>query len=91
MQAAELRDIRTVRNRRFFHMLAASWSCPAYPDRGSGCWMLTGVKCQGGEKEFSSLDEQIACCGRCDFYAHASARERLKPGGKNADQEAAGI
>ena len=48
-------------------------TCPAYPDSGSGCWMLAGVKCQGREKEFSSLDEQIAYCGRCDFYAQ---RER---------------
>lgn len=54
-------------------------TCPAYPDSGSGCWMLAGVKCQGGEKEFSSLDEQIAFCGRCDFYAQGSARARLKP------------
>jgi hypothetical protein len=44
-------------------------TCPAYPGNGSGCWMLSGVKCQG-RKEFSSLDEQIAFCGRCDFYAH---------------------
>jgi len=66
-------------------------TCPAYPDSGSGCWMLEGVKCQSGEKEFSSLDEQIACCGRCDFYTHANARDRLKPAGNSADQEAAGI
>jgi hypothetical protein len=66
-------------------------TCPAYPDSGSGCWMLAGVKCQSGEKEFSSLDEQIACCGRCDFYTHANARDRLKPAGNSADQEAAGI
>ncbi len=57
-------------------------TCPAYPDSGSGCWTLAGVKCQGGEKEFSSLDEQIACCSRCDFYAHGSAPDRLKPAGK---------
>jgi hypothetical protein len=42
-------------------------TCPAYPDSGSSCWMLAEVKCQGA-KEFSSLDEQIACCGKCDFY-----------------------
>jgi len=54
-------------------------TCPAYPDSGSGCWMLAGVKCQGGEKGFSSLDEQINYCGRCDFYAQGSARDHLKP------------
>lgn len=54
-------------------------TCPAYPDSGSRCWMLAGVKCQDGEKEFSSLDEQIACCSKCDFYNHESARDRLKP------------
>ena len=59
-------------------------TCPAYPDSGSGCWMLAGVKCKGGEKEFSSLDEQIAYCGRCDFYAQGSARDQLKPAGNSA-------
>ena len=48
-------------------------TCPAYPDSGARCWVLAGVKCQGGEKEFSSLDEQIACCGKCDFYSRGSA------------------
>ena len=59
-------------------------TCPAYPNSGSGCWMLAGVKCQCGEKGFSSLDEQIACCGRCDFYAQGSARDHLKPAGNSA-------
>ena len=60
-------------------------TCPAYPDSGSGCWMLADVKCQrGGEIRFSSLDEQIAYCGRCDFYAQGSARDQLKPAGNSA-------
>jgi hypothetical protein len=59
-------------------------TCPAYPDRGSGCWMLAGVKCQGGEIGFSSLDEQIAYCGRCDFYAQGSAQDRERPAGNCA-------
>ena len=62
-------------------------TCPAYPDSGSGCWMLTGVKCQDGEKEFSSLDEQVAFCGRCDFYAHRNTPDRLKPAGKRTAGE----
>jgi hypothetical protein len=60
-------------------------TCPAYPDSGSNCWTLASVKCQDGEKEFSSLDEQIACCSRCDFYAQGSARDRLKPAGNSAE------
>ncbi|MGC1455302.1 MAG: hypothetical protein WA946_08980 [Nitrospirota bacterium] len=68
-------------------------TCPAYPDSGERCWVIAGVKCQGvGETEFSSLDEQIACCGKCDFYGHGSARDRLKPADNSEyDQEAAGI
>lgn len=54
-------------------------TCAAYPDSGSGCWMLAGVECKCGEKGFSSLDEQIAYCGRCAFYAHARALNNLKP------------
>ena len=59
-------------------------TCPAYPDSGSRCWMLAGVKLQCGEKGFSSLDEQIAYCGKCDFYTLGSARDQLKPAGKSA-------
>ena len=59
-------------------------TCPAYPESGSGCWTLAGVKCQGRERGFSSLDEQIAHCGKCDFYAHGSARDQLKPAGNGA-------
>jgi hypothetical protein len=61
--------------------------CPAYPESGSGCWMLAGIKCQGREKGFSSLDEQIAYCARCDFYAHGSARDHLKPAGNGAESK----
>jgi hypothetical protein len=59
-------------------------ACPAYPDSGSGCWMIARVKCQCGEKGFSSLDEQIAYCGRCGFYAQESARDHLKQAGNCA-------
>jgi hypothetical protein len=44
--------------------------CPAYPESGSTCYTVTGVKCGEGEIEFASLDEQVAYCGKCDFYAH---------------------
>lgn len=59
-------------------------TCPAYPDSGSRCWMLAGVKLQCGEKGFSSLDEQIAHCGKCDFYAQGSTRDHQKPAGNSA-------
>jgi hypothetical protein len=52
--------------------------CPAYPDSGSGCWTVTGVKCGDGMREFASLDEQIAHCGRCDFYARERIRGRVR-------------
>ncbi len=44
--------------------------CPAYPESGSACYLVTGVKCDDGKIEFASLDEQIAHCDRCDFFAH---------------------
>ncbi len=44
--------------------------CPAYPESGSACYTVTGVKCGEGKVEFASLDEQVAHCGRCEFYAH---------------------
>ncbi len=43
--------------------------CPAYPDSGSACYMVTGVKCGEGTIEFVSLDEQVGYCDKCDFYA----------------------
>ncbi len=58
-------------------------TCPAYPDSGSGCWMLAGVKCQGKENECSSLDEQIACCSKCDFYAQGRAQGKGRARGKH--------
>jgi len=66
-------------------------TCPAYPDSGSGCWMLEGVKCQGGKNEFSSLDEQVGCCSRCDFYAHENGIACSAWASAGQDQEAAGL
>jgi hypothetical protein len=42
--------------------------CPAYPENGSTCYTVADVKCGEGMKEFASLDEQVAYCGKCDFY-----------------------
>ncbi len=45
-------------------------TCPAYPESGFDCYLVTGVKCCEGKIEFASLDEQIAHCSMCDFYSH---------------------
>lgn len=45
-------------------------TCPAYPESGSACYMITGVKCDDGKIEFASVDEQVAYCSNCGFYAH---------------------
>ncbi len=44
--------------------------CPAYPDSGSACYMVMGVKCGENNMEFASLDAQVDHCEKCDFYAH---------------------
>jgi hypothetical protein len=44
--------------------------CPAYPENGSTCYTITGVKCVEGKTGFSCVEEQVGHCGRCDFYAH---------------------
>jgi len=45
-------------------------TCPAFPENGSACYTITGVKCVEGKIESASLDEQVAHCGKCDFYEH---------------------
>ncbi|HUI46271.1 MAG TPA: hypothetical protein VL122_09865 [Nitrospirota bacterium] len=57
--------------------------CPAYPEIGSACYMVTGVKCGEGKMEFASLDEQVAHCGKCDFYAHQRSRIKHSIGSMN--------
>lgn len=44
-------------------------NCPAYPENGSDCWLVTGVQCDDGKIEFASLEEQIVYCGKCGFHA----------------------
>jgi len=48
--------------------------CPAYPNSGSVCYRITGVKCLEGNAECASVDEQVAYCGRCNFYAQIARR-----------------
>jgi len=49
-------------------------SCPAYPDSGSVCYTIIGIKCSDSRTECSSLDEQIAHCSKCGFYSQIRAR-----------------
>lgn len=42
-------------------------NCPAYPDYGSKCWMVTGTNC-GGTKQ-GSYHKKIANCKKCEVYA----------------------
>jgi hypothetical protein len=44
--------------------------CPAYPEDGSACYTLSGVKCGESMQEFASLDEQVGYCSKCSFYAY---------------------
>ncbi len=46
-------------------------SCPAYPNDGSSCWMVTGTLCGG--KEQGSYREKMANCRKCDVYKAAHA------------------
>jgi trans-2-enoyl-CoA reductase len=40
--------------------------CPAYPNRGDKCWMVTGTLC-GGEEQ-GSYHDKIIKCKSCDVY-----------------------
>ena len=53
-------------------------SCPAYPESGSECWMVTGTQCGG--KEQGTYQEKMANCRKCDVYKAAhnnSSQARL--------------
>ena len=41
-------------------------NCPAYPDAGAECWMVTGTLC-GGEEQ-GSFHEKLANCKQCEVY-----------------------
>ncbi len=44
-------------------------SCPAYPDQGNQCWVVTGTLCGGQEQ--GSYREKMANCRKCDVYKAA--------------------
>ncbi len=49
--------------------------CPAYPDHGSSCWMVTATLC-GGEEQ-GSFREKMANCRKCDLYLLANASTQM--------------
>jgi hypothetical protein len=52
-------------------------SCPAYPNHGGQCWMVTATLCGG--KEQGSYHEKMANCRKCDVHliAHGKATQPL--------------
>ncbi len=67
-------------------------SCPAYPDHGHECWIVTDTKCAQGRIVKPTLQEKLAYCWTCKYYINyarrseeagplAMQREQAKPGG----------
>ena len=40
--------------------------CPAYPNRGTECWKVTGTMCGGVEQ--GDMGSKIAKCRECNYY-----------------------
>ncbi len=58
-------------------------SCPAYPEHGGQCWMVTATLCGG--KEQGSYHDKMANCKKCNVYLDAhgrSSQEQLPAPGK---------
>ena len=51
-------------------------SCPAYPNTGNKCWMVTGTMCGGNEQ--GSYHEKISKCKACDVYVLNTGHKSLK-------------
>jgi len=49
-------------------------SCPAYPDRGSDCWKITGCMCKGGTMQMTTLTDKLKFCKECVFYKEYSVK-----------------
>ncbi len=41
-------------------------SCPAYPEHGGDCWMVTGTQCGGTEQ--GTYRDKMANCRKCETY-----------------------
>lgn len=51
---------------------ASLGSCPAYPDRGHSCWMVTGTLC-GGKTQGTFAQKELNCL-RCEVYQRYNLR-----------------
>lgn len=47
-------------------------SCPAYPNRGNECWLVTGTMCGGVEQ--GDRFSKMAKCKECDFYQSSDCK-----------------
>jgi methyl-accepting chemotaxis protein len=47
-------------------------SCPAYPQHGGQCWMVTATLCGG--KEQGSYHDKMTNCKKCNVYLDAHGR-----------------
>ncbi|MBU4154253.1 MAG: CZB domain-containing protein [Proteobacteria bacterium] len=47
-------------------------SCPAYPEHGGQCWMVTATLCGGQEQ--GSYHEKMTNCKKCNVYLDAHGR-----------------
>lgn len=47
-------------------------TCPAYPEHGGQCWMVTATLCGG--KEQGSYHDKMANCKQCNVYLDAHGR-----------------
>lgn len=45
-------------------------ACPAYPNRGSVCWLVAGTLCGG--KVQGAFAQKLENCSQCDFYKIAN-------------------
>ena len=45
------------------------YNCPAYPDNGRDCWIVTGKKYNRGKNEASTFFEKLGFCkSNCNFF-----------------------
>lgn len=51
--------------------------CPAYPEQGDQCWMVTATLCGGQEQ--GSYREKMENCRKCEVYALAHDQKQLQP------------
>lgn len=53
-------------------------NCPAYPNEGSKCWMVTGTMCGGSQQ--GSFIHKMQKCKACNVYELHSGKEPVAAG-----------